>query len=372
MSLSTQDHQFMVCALQLARLGVRSAHPNPAVGCVVVKHGQIIGKGWHRKAGEPHAEVNALRDAGKGAEGADVYVTLEPCSHHGKTPPCVNALIEAGVARVVIAMQDPNPLVAGAGIKCLTDAGIEVVSGCQQASALLLNQGFVQRMKTGRPRVVSKLAMSLDGRTALANGESAWISSSQSRQDVHGLRAESSAILTASGTVAADDPQLNVRLAGESVERQPDVVIVDTHLRTVPTASVFKQADRKVIIATLSDDAIKHQALKKVGATIVDMRQGLLEQRIDLACLLSLLADQFEHNQIMVEAGAKLNGSLLAEMLIDELVLYQAPVVLGDEGMGLFHLPALTSMNQRIEFHETSSIRLGKDRKIIYQPTLEA
>ena len=352
-----QDAFYMTKAMQLARLGRFSTDPNPRVGCVLVKDGVIIGEGFHVKAGLAHAEVVALNNTAN-AQGATAYVTLEPCSHQGKTPPCCDALINAGIARVVVAMQDPNPLVSGRGLEKLKAAGIEVVCGVLEADARLLNRGFIKRMTEQRPFVRSKLAMSLDGRTAMASGESKWITSQAARADVHQIRAESSAILTGINTVLADDPALTARI-DEAVE-QPIRVVLDSNLNMPLTAQMAKLAGRSLIL-TCSSDEVKRLALQAVGFevyTVAD-KNGLL----DLKAVLSFLAEQ-EINELLVEAGSLLNGALLAEDLVDEWVIYMAPCVLGDQGRGLFTMPSLQSMAEKKNLCLQDVRAVGPDLKL--------
>src|SRR5512135_2431955 len=300
--LGAIDSQWMARALCLAERGLYTTAPNPRVGCVLVKDGKIIGEGWHERAGEPHAEVHALRAAGGAARGATAYVTLEPCSHHGRTPPCADALIAAGVSRVVSAMQDPNPLVAGQGLQKLSDAGIEVECGLMEAAARELNIGFVSRMTRGMPWVRSKIAASLDGRTALANGTSKWITGEAARRDVQHWRARSCAILTGIGTVLADDPQLNVR-SMESA-RQPLRAVVDNGLRIPPAARLLQQPG--AVIYTATQDAQKIAALEKSGARVAVLADA--GGQVDLSAVLRDLAER-GCNEVLVEAGSKLNGA---------------------------------------------------------------
>lgn len=359
------DHRFMGLALKLAAKGMYTTDPNPRVGCVIVKNGEIIGRGWHERAGGPHAEINALQQAGEGTQGATVYVTLEPCSHFGKTPPCADALIKAGVSRVVAAMPDPNPLVAGKGMQALESAGIKTRNGVLQTQAEALNPGFIKRMRDKKPFVRCKLAMSLDGRTAMANGESKWITGEDARRDVHKLRARSSAILTGINTVLADDPSLNARLEnrepeGEGSVVQPVRVVVDSHLRLSPEATLLSLPGR-TIVATASSDKAKWQALQQHGAEVVSLPGNT--GRVDLEKLLYVLADE-EINEVMVEAGPTLNGELLKAKLIDELVIYMAPVVMGDAARGLFSLPGLETMQDRIKLEITDWRAVGCDWRI--------
>jgi diaminohydroxyphosphoribosylaminopyrimidine deaminase/5-amino-6-(5-phosphoribosylamino)uracil reductase len=307
MTTSAADAHFMARALQLARRGMYTTDPNPRVGCVIVKDGKIIGEGWHERAGEPHAEVNALNQAGKiQAHSAGVYLTLEPCCHQGRTPPCTQALIKAGVTRVVAAMRDPNPQVAGKGVKELESHGIRVDVGLMEKEAETLNPGFVSRMKRGRPYVRVKLAASADGRTAMANGESKWITGEAARADVQKWRARSSAILTGVGTVLADDPSLNVR--DIKTGRQPLRVVVDSRLRMPVTARILRGAGKTLVI-TASQDMALTEKLKKAGADIADMPTQ--QKSVDLGRLMKHLA-WLEMNEVLVEAGATLCGVVAA------------------------------------------------------------
>ncbi|MFH2133844.1 MAG: bifunctional diaminohydroxyphosphoribosylaminopyrimidine deaminase/5-amino-6-(5-phosphoribosylamino)uracil reductase RibD [Pseudomonadota bacterium] len=354
--MSAADSQWMARALQLAAQGLNTTSPNPRVGCVLVKSDEVIGEGWHVRAGEPHAEVHALRAAGNSARGATAYVTLEPCSHHGRTPPCAEALVDAGVARVVCAMQDPNPQVAGQGIARLRAAGIAVESGLMEAAAQELNVGFVSRMSRGSPWVRSKIAASLDGRTALANGTSQWITGAAARQDVQQWRARSCAVLTGIGTVLADDPQLNVRIA---TERQPLRVVLDSTLRMSPSARMLQSG--KVLICTASQDADKRDALEQQGAEVSLLADA--SGRVDLSAVMRELA-QRGINEVMVEAGRVLNGALLQAGLVDELVLYLAPQMLGDAARGMADLGELLRLEQRVELAWRDVRRVGEDLRI--------
>lgn len=349
----------MARALRLARRGLCTTDPNPRVGCVLVRDGEIVGEGWHERAGGPHAEVHALVQAGERARGATAYVTLEPCCHHGRTPPCADALVAAGVARVVAAMVDPNPKVGGEGLARLVAAGIAVESGVMQAEAEALNPGFIMRMRHGRPFVRCKLAMSLDGRTAMANGESKWITSEAARHDVHHLRARSSAIMTGVGTVLADDPALTVRLDGEKI-RQPLRVVLDTHLRTPPQARLL-DAPGRTLIVTASRNQVLHDALARDNVTVVTLSE--YDDSIDLPAVMRYLAAQ-QINEVLLEAGATLNGAMLRAGLIDELIIYMAPHLMGDAARGLFHLPGLVGMDQRIKLEILDIRAVGKDWRI--------
>lgn len=360
MTTSAADARFMARALQLARRGMYTTDPNPRVGCVIVKDGKIIGEGWHERAGEPHAEVNALNQAGKiQAHGAGVYLTLEPCCHQGRTPPCTQALIKAGVTRVVAAMRDPNPQVAGKGVKELESHGIRVNVGLMENEAETLNPGFVSRMKRGRPYIRVKLAASADGRTAMANGESKWITSEAARADVQKWRARSSAILTGVSTVLADDPSLNVR--DIKTGRQPLRVVVDSLLRMPATARMLR-IEGKTLVVTASQDAGLTEKLKKAGAEIADMPTP--QKTVDLGTLMKHLA-WLEMNEVLVEAGATLCGALLRANLVDELVLYYAPHIMGNNERGMFALPPLARMVDRVNLEIKDVRPIGKDWRVI-------
>ncbi len=407
---SAADHGHMAHALRLAERGLYRTMPNPRVGCVIVKDNALVGEGWHERAGGPHAEARALLSAGAAARGATAYVTLEPCSYYGRTPPCADALIAAGVARVVAAMRDPNPLVSGRGIERLVQAGIPAEVGLMQAEALELNPGFVSRMTRGRPWLRLKTAASLDGRTALGNGESKWITGEAARADVQRWRARACAILTGVGTVLADDPRMNVR--GIDTPRQPLRVIVDSSLRTPPTARILVtslggaggngsplsaalppppfekgglggipedsahasavespslplfQRGMPLIVCAHPDPA-RQAALESAGAEVLALPDG--NGRVDLPALLAELARRGV-NELHTEAGATLNGALLAAGLVDEWLAYFAPLVLGHHARGLFDLPPLESMAGRKTFalHELS--RIGEDLRLTLRP----
>ena len=359
---TASDHAFMAEALRLAEQGLYTTDPNPRVGCVLVEHGRIVGRGYHRKAGEPHAEVLALKDAGASARGATVYLTLEPCTHFGRTPPCADALIAAGVARVIAAMRDPNPKVAGAGFEKLHAAGIETACGLLEEEAKRLNPGFVSRMTRGRPWVRSKLAASLDGRTALASGESKWISSQAARNDVQHWRARSSAILTGIGTLLADDPALTVRLPGQC--RQPRRVVVDSRMHAPSTARILKQAG-ETHIATVVEDSARRAELVKAGAKLLILPAK--DGHVDLVVLLRRLAE-LECNEVLVEAGAGLNGALLQAELLDEFIIYMAAHFLGDSARGMFHMPLLAGMHQRPKLRLTDVRMVGEDLRLLAVP----
>ncbi|NBR27793.1 MAG: bifunctional diaminohydroxyphosphoribosylaminopyrimidine deaminase/5-amino-6-(5-phosphoribosylamino)uracil reductase RibD, partial [Betaproteobacteria bacterium] len=341
----------MTAALALAARGLYTTTPNPHVGCVLVNNGVVVGEGWHVRAGEPHAEVVALRAAGERARGATAYVTLEPCHHHGRTPPCDEALIAAGVKRVVAAMQDPDPRTAGQGLARLSAAGIETTCGLRAAEAAELNIGFTSRVTRGRPWVRLKIAASLDGRTALANGQSQWITGAAARRDGHAWRARACAVLTGIGTVKDDDPQLNVREV--ETTRQPLRVIVDSRLETPPTAKILGGGGALIFCARL-DDA-KRAALEKRGAEIVVLPNA--SGKVELPALLQELGRR-GINELHVEAGHKLNGSLIREGCVDELLLYLAPCLLGDAAQGMAALGELAALDarQKLMINETRMI----------------
>ncbi len=354
----------MARALQLARLGLYTTDPNPRVGCVMVRDGQVVGEGFHVRAGEPHAEILALRQAGEAARGATVYVTLEPCAHFGRTPPCADALIHAGVARVVAAMVDPNPRVAGQGLARLANAGIEIASGVLQAEARALNPGFISRMERGRPYVRVKLAMSLDGRTAMASGESRWITGEAARRDVQRLRARAGAILTGSGTVLADNPGLDVRLSAQELGiegpvRQPLRVVLDTRLVCTPEAKLFSTGG-PVLVLTAEQDPARHEALRARGAEVEAVASA--PRGLDLHAVLELLARR-EINELHVEAGPILCGSLMQAGLVDELVIYMAPHLMGNDARGLLNL-GLEHMDERVPLRIEDIRAVGGDWRI--------
>lgn len=355
---SAADHTHMARALQLAANGLFTTTPNPRVGCVIVKDGRIIGEGWHQRAGTPHAEIHALNAAGDAARGATAYVTLEPCSHHGRTPPCAEALINAGVSRVVAAMRDPNPLVAGSGIDMLTLAGIQAEVGLMEKEALALNPGFVSRMTRQRPWVRLKTASTLDGKTALANGASQWITGEAARADVQKLRARACAVLTGSGTVLADNPRMNVR--DFDIGRQPLRVVVDSGLRTPADAAILP-----ALVACHHAGPVTRAVLEQAGAEVVEVPGA--DGRVDLAALLTLLA-QRGVNELHVEAGAGLNGALLAAGLVDEWVAYMAPMAVGDDARGLFSQPPLASLADAARFRLADVRQIGGDLRLTLLP----
>lgn len=368
---SIADQQAMARAIQLAKKGLYTTHPNPRVGCVIVKDSEIIAEGWHERAGEPHAEINALASlSAEQVRDATAYVTLEPCSHTGKTPPCSQALVKAKVKRVVAAMQDPNPLVAGNGLKQLREAGIETASGLMEAQSRELNPGFIKRMEQGLPWVSVKLAMSLDGRTAMASGESKWITSESARNDVQFLRARASAILTGQGTVLADNPSLNVRLHADQLGHngtvlQPVRVVLDPELK-MSSDALMLGLEGKTIVVTTKADAEQASALQDKGVEVISFASPSPSE-LPLTAVLQELANR-EINEIHVEAGATLCGALLQEGLVDELVIYMAPHIMGSEARGLLNLPGLERMKDRIDLNITDIRAIGKDFRIIARP----
>lgn len=367
--MSTTDHAWMALALQLAHKGLYSTHPNPRVGCVIVKDGELVGEGWHVRTGEPHAEVHALRQAGERARGATAYVTLEPCSHHGRTPPCAEALVNAGVARVVAAMQDPNPQVAGRGLERLRSAGIEVSSGVLETDARALNVGFIKRMESGLPYLRAKLAMSLDGRTAMASGESQWITGAAARSEVQRLRAQSSLVLTGADTVLMDNARLTVRAAelgldeemtALAMQRPPLRVLVDGQLR-VPLDTPFFQAGPALVASTRSDQAETYRAAGHELLTLVGDAG-----HVDLLALLRELGVRGA-NEVLLEAGPRLAGAFAALGLIDEYQLFVAAKFLGSAARPLLDLP-LERMSEARELQIKDIRAVGDDWKVIAVP----
>jgi diaminohydroxyphosphoribosylaminopyrimidine deaminase/5-amino-6-(5-phosphoribosylamino)uracil reductase len=362
MSFSGEDARYMARALQLARRGLYTTDPNPRVGCVIVQGDRIVGEGFHLRAGEPHAEVLALQQAGPHAHGATVYVTLEPCCHQGRTPPCSDALLKVRVRRVVAAMRDPNPQVAGKGLEALEAQGVAVQVGLMEGQAKELNPGFIERMKNGRPFVRVKLAASLDGRTALAGGESRWITGEAARADVQRWRARSSAVLTGISTVLADDPRLNVRdeTIGD-IGRQPLRIVVDGHLRLPPTAQLLRLPGKTLVVAVADEDK-RAGALRAAGAEVVFIPGA--DGKVDLAALMHHLGTR-EINEVLVEAGSTLCGALLKQRLVDELVSYYAPYLLGSDSRGMFQLPPLARMDDRLALEIKDVRAIGRDWRIV-------
>ena len=355
----------MMRALRLAHQGLYTTHPNPRVGCVIVRNQHIAGEGFHARTGGPHAEINALQAAGSAAEGATVYVSLEPCCHQGRTPPCTQALIDARVARVVVAMEDPNPQVAGKGLSVLREAGIRVDCGVLEDTAGKLNLGFISRMRRGRPWVRIKSAVGLDGRTAMASGESQWITGEAARRDVQFLRAQSSAVMTGRATVMTDDPSMNVRLGSEELGidgevRQPLRVILDSRLQCPPAAKMFKLAGSSLVIAALEDHE-KIQRLEQVGVEVECVNGG--QQGVNLHAVMQTLAKR-EINEVHVEAGSVLTGALIEHELADELILYMAPHLMGDSARGLVHFPHVRRMAERVPLSIYDMRWVGEDLRL--------
>ncbi|MDL1865734.1 bifunctional diaminohydroxyphosphoribosylaminopyrimidine deaminase/5-amino-6-(5-phosphoribosylamino)uracil reductase RibD [Betaproteobacteria bacterium PRO4] len=353
------DYSYMSHALRLAEKGMFTTSPNPRVGCVIVNNGKVVGTGWHERAGEPHAEVHALREAGNQARGATVYVTLEPCSHYGRTPPCVDTLIEAGVGKVVMAVDDPAPHVNGQGKKKLQAAGIEVQSGLLADEAGELNIGFMTRMHAGRPWVRTKIAASLDGKTALNNGKSQWITNEPARRDGHKWRARSCAVLTGIGSVKKDDPLLTVRHIESS--RQPVRVVVDSNLEMPLQARLLHNADT-VWIFTVHTGREKIHRLEDAGAHVVVLPD--VSGRVDLKAMMMKLAEQ-EINELLVEAGSVLNGALVAAGLIDEIIFYFAPCLLGDSARGMLTLPEISDLSGKQALKITDIRTIGADIRLV-------
>jgi diaminohydroxyphosphoribosylaminopyrimidine deaminase/5-amino-6-(5-phosphoribosylamino)uracil reductase len=359
-SFSATDHALMARALRLAERGAYTARPNPMVGCVIARDGEVVGEGWHQRKGGPHAEVFALEAAGDRARGATAYVSLEPCAHHGSTPPCAEALVAAGVARVVAAMRDPFPSVDGAGFERLQAAGIVVEHGLMEAQARELNRGFLARVERGRPWLRVKLATSLDGRTAMASGDSKWISGEASRHDVQRWRARSGALLTGAGTVLADDPQLTVRLEDGSDFLPPLRVVLDPGLATVARGRV-REGDAPTLYIHAPDARLPR------GLEIDRVAVPVQGTRFDLDAVLRLLAGR-GINEVQLEAGATLAGAFLDAGLVDELLLYVAPVLLGPRARPLFDGLHIDAMAQRLKMRRIESTVVGEDFRLLLRP----
>ena len=368
------DRCWMARALELARAGLYSAAPNPRVGCVIARGERMLGEGFHARTGGPHAEVEALAAAGKAARGATAYLGLEPCSHHGRTPPCSEALIAAGIGRVVAAIEDPNPQVAGEGFARLRQAGIEVACGLMAEEASALNAGFIRRMAQGRPRVTVKLAASLDGRTAMASGESQWITGAAAREDVQRLRGESCAVVTGVGTVLADDPRMDLRLCEALARgRQPLRVVLDSGLRMPPGARILAPPGRALVCAAATPAGKAGNAgfeaalrtLAAAGAEVQPLPPG--RAGLDLGVLLEALAAR-ECNEVLVEAGPTVAGAFVAAGLADRLVIYLAPSLLGSDAREMVTLPGLTRMSERLQWRFSEVRRVGEDLRITAEP----
>ena len=353
-----QDYFFMSQAIAIAKKGQGKTHPNPCVGALVVHNGMIVGEGFHEKSGSAHAEVIALNNAGNKTKSSTLFVTLEPCSHYGKTPPCINAIIDAGVSRVVIGMSDPNPLVDGQGLKALKDAGIETYVGLLEDECIKINEGFFYRFNKGRPFIRSKIASSLDGHTALKSGESKWITSDASRQDVQLWRAKSSAILTGIGTVNVDNPNLDVIEWND--DHQPKKIILDSQLRIHPESHLLNK--KNTYVCYCDDPNSKLNLLKKSNAQFVKLEKN--NQQISFDSLIEFMMT-LELNDILVEAGPTLNGSLLQSGLIDEFVFYVSPTLLGGNAMNIFNLPVLKKMDEKIKLRFNDIRQFDQDIRII-------
>lgn len=375
-----QDAAYMQQALDLAAKGIYTTAPNPAVGCVLVKAGTVVGEGWHQKAGLPHAEREALAIAGEYARGATAYVTLEPCSHVGRTPPCADGLIEAGVSRVIVAMRDPNPLVAGQGIARIEAAGIQVEVGLLEKQARLLNQGFIMRMEHQRPFVRLKMASSLDGRTAMSDGESKWITGLEAREIVHQLRAKSGAVITGIGSVLMDDPSMNVRLSPQRLDAlglteqpaQPLRVVLDSKLR-FPLDAKMLSAEGPIVVMTSENamlaEADKAEVLTQKGVEVVAVPSS--SSGLALPAVLEYLANQVNINDVMVESGATLAGAWIESGLVDELHSFIAPVLMGDQAKPMFVLPSVQRMLDKKQFEVQSTAMVGRDAYLRLTPLKE-
>ncbi len=372
------DEHFMALSLKLASRGIGLVDPNPAVGCMIVKNNKILGQGWHQKAGGAHAEIHALNQAGELSKGACMYVTLEPCCHSGKTAPCSKAIIQAGIGRIVIACEDPNPLVCGHGIAELRRAGMAVVLHVGEVRARSINRGFFHRMQTAMPWVTLKIAASLDGKTAMASGMSQWITSQQARQDGHKLRAECSAIVTGVGTVISDNPKLTARQQRQppSASRpiRPTIrVIIDSNLRTPQSAQIL-DGEGEVIIFTSNAENFNQAVAGKKFADKKGVEMILCPQKlakVDLHFVMMTLAKR-EINSVLVEAGEKLSGSFLRANLVNELVVYMAPDCLGSDGKNMFRIAGLDTLEQKIRFKFKQCIRIGRDLKLVLTPYIDS
>lgn len=375
--LLESDIFYMQKALELAKKGLYSTKPNPAVGCVLVKDGIIVGEGWHQKAGQPHAERVALASAGNKAQGATAYVTLEPCSHFGRTPPCADGLIEAKVARVVVAMRDPNPLVSGQGIKRIEDAGIDVLVGVLEEDAKAINLGFIRKMEKQLPFVRLKMASSLDGRTAMNNGESHWITGEESRKEVHKMRAQSGALITGIGTVLADNPSLTVRLTDQELAElnlsqdncHPIRIVLDPNL-SMPTDAKMLSLPGRTILMTSKETTDRSPELVEMfynhGVELVAV--SAQDDRLDIESILRYLAEVEDVNDVMVESGAIVAGAFMQSGLVNELHSFIAPSLMGNTAKPMFVLPGIESMDQKMNFKIQSMDRFGEDIRLILVP----
>jgi len=358
--LSEQDNSLLDRAVALAQKGLFTTKPNPRVGCVIARENKIIGEGWHVRAGQAHAEITALVAADHDVRGADVFVSLEPCAHHGKTGPCASALIEAGVGRVVISMLDPNPEVSGRGVEMLRQAGIQVLISDNPEQARMINAGFCLRMEKGRPLVRLKIAATLDGRTAASDGSSQWITGDSARRDVHTLRAMSCALITGIGTIRADNPRLNARI--DSDVEQPLRVVVEGRHVVPPDAAIFSEAGRVLLVGPQSLPSRK-EVPPGAEYLSVDSDHG----KLDLGQLIKILADQ-GCNEVLVEAGPTLAGAFVSAGLVDEIWIYQSPDIIGESGRGMFLMPGIKSIQEKISFELIDSRPVGSDIRSIYLP----
>lgn len=374
---TSTDLLYMQQAIDLAKKGLYSTKPNPAVGCVIVKDGQIVGEGWHQQAGQPHAERIALAQARDGAKGATAYVTLEPCSHFGRTPPCADGLIEAQVARVVVAMQDPNPLVAGQGIERIRNAGIEVLVGVLEAEAKQVNLGFIRKMEKQLPFVRLKMASSLDGRTAMENGESHWITGEESRLEVHRMRARCGALITGIGTVLADNPSLTVRLSDEELAKlnlnqencHPIRVVLDPNLSMPLDAKMLNLPGRTILMTSRETAERSPEIVEAIDAKGVEMVAVAAEDdRLDIESILRYLAEVEQINDVMVESGAIVAGAFIQSGLVNELHCFIAPSLMGNMAKPMFVLPGLDTMADKINLRIQSMERFGEDARIVLVP----
>ena len=358
-----KDEAWMVRALQLAERGLFSTAPNPRVGCVIIKGDSVVGEGWHRVAGAEHAEVLALKDAEGNARGATVYINMEPCSHTGRTGPCVDELIKAQVERVVCAIEDPNPLVKGRGIRRLKESGIKVSVGVLEDAAVQLNIGFINRMTRGRPWFRIKVAAGLDGKTALENGESKWITGDKSRDDVHEWRARSCGILTGIGTLAADNPQLNVRRV--KTDRQPVVLITDSNLKALTTSKVFN--NDKVLLITANEDSGQIKKFEDKGVDVLSLPNQF--GKVDLRALAKELGKR-QFNEVLTEAGCNLHSALLREGIFDEIIVYYAPIAMGVGGRGMLNIGDVATMADVPRFVVKEVTTIGPDIRVRAFPKL--
>ncbi len=371
---SEKDIFYMARAIELAKNGFYSTKPNPAVGSVIVQDGEIVGEGWHQKAGQPHAERIALAEAGDQAKGATAYVTLEPCSHHGKTPPCADALVAAEVTRVVIAMVDPNPLVAGDGVARLENAGIEVEVGVLELEARELNTGFLYKMENDLPYVRLKIASSMDGRTAMESGESQWITGEESRLEVHEMRAQAGALITGIGTVLADDPSLTVRLSDEQLAEMnltqeschPIRVVLDPNLSMPLNAKMLSLPGRTILMTSRATAERNPEIVEELHASGIEMVAVAAEEdRLDIKSILSYLAQEEQVNDVMVESGAIVAGAFVQSGLVNEIHCFMAPIFMGQNAKPMFALEGISSMQDKLEYGIHSIDRFGDDVRMI-------